>query len=171
MPHFIKTDQGLVNLDYVRKIITTYPDRIDDVLNAAVFVLIGPDGDELGFVSSHIGTAEELTCPITPASQGALAWLISVNSDKGRPVKSDLVSEMILIIGWRVTSMGTTPVFSSEPGDYDVVLYEMPGGTMSEPNAGWHHSLDAAQASILARWQAAWDREAKVNAIAKPSDA
>ena len=171
MPHFIKTGYGLINLDYVRRIIVSYPDRTEEHDGDSVLILIGVNGEDLGHASTQIHTVEELTCPMIPASPGALSWLISVNSGNGRPVKSDLVSEMILSIGWRVTSMGTTPVFSSKPGDFDVMLFEMPGGTMSEPNAGWHHSLEAAEGSILARWQAVWDHASKMDTAAKVGDA
>jgi hypothetical protein len=139
---FIETDDGWVNLRYVRLIRRLKGGR------AVAFTEYG-ERYEMFAPGDHL---LELACAVVPARPDDYGVAIYVTPESGEPVDADLWVEQMPIVAWRIPASGDAlPVFAEAPaGEVLLVLPRARGGFIA-PDDQSFDTLEQAKAEALSR--------------------
>ena len=153
MSNFIRTVRfsSYINLDHVARVVQfktekqwrqRYYDAHDNE--------IGETGDEVD--------VEIEATPVVPAAPGAAATLLWVDSlDDTRPTETDICTEVVPIVAWRIMGLNAIPVFVETVADSQYRLIHIPGKRLLHAEDRSFDDIAEAREHFLRRAQQAWD--------------
>jgi hypothetical protein len=143
---FLETEDGLINLRFVRRIRVGRKGQPD--------IAYLDDGDEFRFDATP-QTFENLQCQIVPAAAGEYAiavWIDEEGEDGKELTVSNVWTREIGIVAWRIypaSSCDPTPVFKEDPCGDAVVLLREADGTLIWPGLVAFPDIETAKADLL----------------------
>jgi hypothetical protein len=148
MVRFIISSEGLINVDHI--VTAAYVKTLDGC--GREYLVRGADERILGRVETEV--MEAFRSEVLPAASHHFAAVVGVNArrDGEPPSMEDVWDERWPIVAWRITDDNDAkPILPQEAGKDDMVLIELPDGSLQWPYSGYFKSLDQAKRFALER--------------------
>jgi hypothetical protein len=162
--HFVATDDGLINLDYVAKVVHITVASKNGTKTRKLRYL-DRDGDHLATSGDHLDP-EAICAPLIPAAPGSFAIMLYADpGDDTRPSIDNVLESRVAIIAWRILRHTSEAVFLEEEGDTFTVIPE-PDGSYRRQYVQIYQDLDAAKRAAVDEACENWERRQAAKAEA-----
>jgi hypothetical protein len=154
MTQFLRTDDGLVNVDHIARAVGRHDGKV---------VLRDCEGRSLGVADE----CDLETATLVPAAPDTFATVISVSGiySAALPTADCVYVDRVPIVAWRI-SRYTSDSYIALPvvagiGSDQTALIERPNGELDSPDDRLYKDLDAAKADFLKKAQQQWQQRAE----------